>query len=271
MIIPVEILILVLLVYHSIITRCQADNPKIPAELLAKALNHIIQTKEPNTEHIIESLRFGDIETLYQVARSMNDAGDTQTSVEIWHALADGDASHIMSMVSLGFTYSVADKQQALKYFVQAGEDGPHQSSLYNAGLIFIETNDYPSGMAYIRAAATFEGEGGSDKMSQMAVNAYQKLSSMMKSVKMSLQNISDTFPCANIDGFPKEGSAEYKLWDNAMRNLEDYNKSQNPKHMIAARKDLSKLQNQKGISDLQGHFLDLLLARTKDIIEGEL
>ena len=266
---------LVLALYLVALVVGQAENTKIPAELLAKALNHASQSDELDAEieTTIRSLRYGDINTLYKVAKSMNKAGDGINSVLIWHKLADGDAHHILSMVSLGFTYSEEDKQQAIKYFVQAGEDGPHQSSLYNAGRLFVETNDYMRGLAYIRAAATFETNNKNAKMqmTQTATEAYHELSRMMMAVDMMLQDIVDVFPYASIDGFPKEGSKEDKLWVHAMQKLEEYAMTKKQPAMQMARKDLSKLQNSKGLSKFQDYLLRGVLGQTLEMITDEL
>jgi len=267
---------LLLALYLVALVVGQAENAKIPAELLAKALNHASQSDDDlDAETTIRSLRYGDINTLYKVATSMNKAGDRINSVLIWHKLADGDVHHIMSMVSLGFTYSEEDKQQAIKYFVQAGEDGPHQSSLYNAGRLFVETNDYMRGLAYIRAAATFErdnyNKNAGTQMTQTATEAYHDLSRMMLAVDMKLQDIVHVFPYASIDGFPKEGSKEDKLWVHAMQKLEEYAMTKKQPAMQMARKDLYKLQNSKGLSKLQDYLLRGVLAQTLDMITDEL
>jgi tetratricopeptide (TPR) repeat protein len=262
--------ILFLFIYSAIFAICQADNPQIPAELVAKAMNHVVQSGDPNAQATIQSLREGSIETLYSVAKSMTDAGDI-ASIEIWHQLADGEAHHIMSMVSLGFAYYEKDKQKAVKYFVQAGEDGPHQASLYDAGFLFIQLGDYPRALAYIRESAIFNGKGQSDEMTNKATEAYFKFSRMMKALKMSVQLMTNIFPYASIDGFPKEGSSEDKLWVNAMKNLQDYNESKTTKSMESARRSLSKLKKRDGLSDLQTHFIEKILIQTESISNNEL
>lgn len=263
--------ILFLCIYLVItIGLCQADNPKIPAELVAKAMNHVAQSDDPNAQSTIQSLQEGNIETLYKVAKSMNDAGDI-TSVEIWHQLADGEAHHIMSMVSLGFAYYDQDKQKAVKYFVQAGEDGPHQASLYDAGFLFIQLGDYPRALAYIRESAIFNGKGQSEDMTKKATESYFRFSTMMKALKMSVKLMSNIFPYASIDGFPLEGSSEDKLWVDAMKNLEDYNLNNNKNSMNSARHGLSELLKREGLSDLQKYFIEKILTQTESVVSDEL
>ena len=50
-------------------------------------------------------------------------------SVLIWNHLVDSSAQHILSTIALGFTYKDNDKGEAVRYFGQTGEDGPHQAS----------------------------------------------------------------------------------------------------------------------------------------------
>jgi hypothetical protein len=272
----VQLTTLLLICYIGTQVAGQADNVKIPAELLATALNHVSHSSKLDAAATIQSLNLGDIDTIYEVAKDMNEAGDLINSVLIWHILADGNAHHILSMVSLGFSYSEQDKQQAIKYFVQAGEDGPHQSSLYNAGRMFVENNLYVQGLAYIRAAATL----GDDKMlaeytkSQMtatATKAYQHISRMMLAENLSVESMVNIFPYASIDGFPQEGSKEDMLWNRAMQKLEEYANTEKLEAMQLARKDISRVQDSKELSQLQEKLLSKLLMQTLNMILNEL
>lgn len=268
----------------------EGQNAEVPAELLAKALNYAASS--PNTIKsnsipndnpvaIIQSLEEGNIDTLYAVANSMNAAGDHVNSILIWHALADGPANHILSMVQLGFSYAEEHKTDAIKYFVQAGEDGPHQSALYNAGRLFLEMNDYTRALAYIRAAATLGNDKSTamyakPKMTQTAKEAYEKLSEMIITdmhLELDLQDMVNIFAYGSMDDFPQEGSKEYKLWDSAMQNLGEYMtaKSNNPKALEKARDVFSKLQNSKNMSRLQAALLSGILAESLKMIIEEL
>jgi len=257
----------------------QDANANIPAELLATALNHVRSSNQSdiNTETTIQSLLGGDVHTLYKVAKDMNSSGDVMNSIQIWHNLADGDAHHIQSMVSLGFAYSEQDKKQSVKYFVQAGEDGPHQASLFNAGRMFVEMNDLAPGLAYIRKSATFGNSNddvrrSSPKLTQQFTKAYHDLSRMAQDAakEMGLQGISDIFMYANIDDFPKDGSKEATLWDLTLQSLQEYfeMKEQQPQQqkdmqlkLENAKEDLIELQKSKGMSDLQEVLLSKLMA----------
>jgi hypothetical protein len=123
--------------------------------LFAKAMTHAktmsITSDPTHKQHmkqhqqLLEQLQSGNIEALYTVAQSLNQRGvgdDRITSVQLWHALADGPAAHVPSAVALGFSYAEVDKELALKYFVQATEGkedgGPHQAAAFNAGRLFL-------------------------------------------------------------------------------------------------------------------------------------
>lgn len=254
----------------------QAENAKIPAELIAKALNHVSQSGKLDAEATIQSIRGGDIDALYAVAKAMNEDGDLINSVLIWHNLADGNAHHILSMVSLGFTYSEQDKQQAVKYFVQAGEDGPHQASLYNAGRTYIESHMYVQGLAYLRAAATLGdqqmfAEYTEPHMTQVATEAYQSVSRNFLAQDLNAEDMIHIFPFASIDDFPQEGSKEDKLWNRAIQKLNEYAETGKLETIQTARKDLSRVQDSKGLSKLQKSLISGLLAQTLEMILDEL
>lgn len=141
----------------------------IDPDLFAKAITHAKteldvvvdpQHKEHPKQHqqLLEELQNGSVEALYTVAQSLNkrNVGDDRiTSVQLWHALADG-ADHVPSAVALGFSYAEVDKELALNYFVQASNgdgEGPHQASLYNAGRLLLELNEAASSLAYSKSS----------------------------------------------------------------------------------------------------------------------
>ena len=110
------------------------EKTQIDPELYNKAVNHARSLPSSDGQILIQQLMEGNIDALYNIAQSLNQHDDRLTSVKLWHALADGPASHVLSAAALGFSYYEVDKEQALKYFVQAsegnGEDsGPHQES----------------------------------------------------------------------------------------------------------------------------------------------
>lgn len=269
-------------------------NARVPAELVAKALNHVATASyaSPDTaESIISSIQAGNVDQLYQVAKAMNSSPSSEdtklASIQIFHALADGPSHHTLSMVQLGHTYSEADKSQALKYFVQAGEDGPHQASLYNAGRLFLEVEEpleYDRALAYIRAAATLADDKGTamyakPQMTDTATKAYNDLSkALISSVQaggLTFEQMMNLFSYASIDNNPKPGSKGDKLWNGAMeKTVKFINQGKNEADMSvleSVRNDLTKLLEvgKKELSALQMELIAAMLNETLRIIQA--
>jgi len=280
-------------------TSSSNKNAKVPAELTAKALNHVATASYASAdtaEAIISSLQSGSVDTLYNVAKAMNSSpsseDDKLSSIQIFHALADGPSHHILSMVQLGHTYAVADKPQALKYFVQAGEDGPHQASLYNAGRLFLEVEavEHDRALAYIRAAATLADDKDTamyakQQMADKAAAAYHDLSKMLASSvqagRLTFEEMMNLFPYASIANHPKPNSKGDKLWNGAMKKIAEFmnqtkkarGASADIRALESARNDLTQLQelgrNKDYLSALQIELIAAILNETLRIIQG--
>ncbi|KAL7463867.1 hypothetical protein ACHAXS_004218 [Conticribra weissflogii] len=231
------------------------DVTHIDPDLFAKALTHAktMTLSQNENDSLLAQLQSGNIQALYTVAQSLNrrNAGDDRiTSVQLWHALADGPAHHVPSAVALGFSYSEVDKYLALKYFVQAAEgnmgnenDGkrggnngseegaPHQAALYNAGRLFLELNDPASSLAYIRACANLEkrfpnSPYASPDLAETCKEAYGTLSSQIAAETTSPPGIEDAaemFLYSSIDEFPSPSSKEFGIWSRVMEYLDKY------------------------------------------------
>ena len=68
-------------------------------------------------QKLLDQLQDGNIDALYEVAGSLNrrnSEDDRVTSVQLWHALADGPSTHIPSAMALGFSYAEVDKELAV-------------------------------------------------------------------------------------------------------------------------------------------------------------
>ena len=266
-------------------------NAQVPAELVAKALNYVAArsgTSLDTAESIVASIQSGSIDALYDVAKEMNANGeeDKLASIQIFHALAD--AHHILSMVQLGHTYSVEDKQQAIKYFVQAGEDGPHQASLYNAGRLFLEIVpvDYVRSMAYIRSSATLADDKhtamyAQPQMTETATKAYHDLSeALISSLRdggvLTLDERINLFPYASIRDYPPPNSKGDKLWSGAMEKLVNLvhqakmggDNAGDVGVLASVRNDLSKLQEVVGKNDLSALQQELITAIMADTLQ---
>jgi hypothetical protein len=272
----------------------------IAPELFAKAVTHAKTmgiTNDPSHkqhikqhEQLLEELQSGSIEALYTVAQSLNQRGagdDRITSVQLWHALADG-ASHVPSAVALGFSYAEVDKELALKYFVQAAEGkedgGPHQAAAFNAGRLFLELNDAASSLAYIRACANVYKQFpayATTQLTNTCKEAYETLSHQIQQEKTSPPGIEDAaemFLYSSIDEFPIPNSKEFNIWTRAMEFLEMYaslvregnaqggisGAKKGQTYLLAAQAELDNLRKgyEKKMSELQKYLIDIILGR---------
>lgn len=218
----------------------------VPIDVLQKAIRYVrehnYEDNEGKAPNVLQRLESGDVHTLYKVAESMNEMKSKEeklASIEIWHALAkgsDGSDGHILSQVALGFAYSEHDKATAVTYFVQAGEAGPHQAALYNAGRLLAdpELEDFVKALAYIRAAyslAETHPKYATDHLTETSRLAYEQLSAQLvalinqslskKGSILSVQMIADMFLYANLNDFPPAKSKEEKIWARGMQSLQ--------------------------------------------------
>lgn len=215
---------------------------KVPSDILQNAVQYVLQHKyggsNERTLQVLKRLESGDVDTLYEVARSMNEMKNKDNmlaSIRIWHALAD-DNNHILSQIALGFAYSENDKATAVTYFVQAGEAGPHQAALYNAGRLLCdpEIEDFVKALAYLRAAYSLEEthpKYSTNHLTETSKVAYDRLSEQLvalinkslttKGSILSIQQAADMFLYANLKNFPSEKSKEERRWAKAMQSLQ--------------------------------------------------
>jgi tetratricopeptide (TPR) repeat protein len=272
---------LVLLAFTTLSTQAQG-NSEVPAALLASALNHA--TQSGLGKDLLEKLYDKDVNALYQVAKSMyanprqNVAeNDKLNAVQIFHALADGEEHHILSMMQLGFAYSSEDKRQAIQYFVQAGEDGPHQGSLYNAGRLFAEEGEFAPALGFMRAAITLSRDhpeyAKSHLTAETAKQGYVTLSERLQQVNLGLQEMVDMFPYADLNNFPGEGTKAEKLWLDAIFQFQLFGSSKKISDLEAAVKGMSDLQMQHDneMSALQTSLLRRILVTALEKMSGEL
>ena len=247
----------------------------VPAELLAKALNHAAGPARGGGGDLVGRLREGDVAALYEAAMGMQQdgGGDRISAVLLLHQLADSSAHHIPSMVALGFAYSEEDPDQAVRYFVQAGEDGPHQAALYNAGRLLAEQGDGGGALAYIRASANLTGRSASPEMTATAAGAYAALSDRLLGGigHLTLQQMANAFPYASLDGVPREGGREDRMWRSAMGGLEAHARGEGGggDGLEEAREALIGLREFEELSELQRGLLGGILSRIGEILDG--
>lgn len=260
------------------------EKTQIDPELYNKAVNHARSLPSSEGQPLLQQLMEGDIDALYSIAQSLNQHDNRLTSVKLWHALADGPASHVLSAAALGFSYSEVDKETALKYFVQAsegnGEDSrPHQPSLFNAGRLFLELNDPSSALAYIRACATcwLEYPKFCAGLTTTCKEAYSTLSNQIISETTSppgIQDAADMFLYSSLDDFPS--TKEFKLYDKGMLQLQKYAEQEDKKkgntHLLKAQKELTQLQSKAKdiLSELQNYLLGIILTRIEVLLNTD-
>jgi hypothetical protein len=222
------------------------SSTQVPIDVLQKAMryvrDHNYGDDDGDAQHVLARLESGDIHTLYKVAEAMNklpNRGGIEASMEIWHALAfpggNHEDGHVLSQVALGFAYSDTDKVEAAMYFSIAGEGGPHQAALYNAGRLYAdpEVEEYVAALAHFRAAyglANTNPKFSTPRMTETAKIAFDLLSdqllqlvdqSLSKASVLNIQQTADLFLYANLDDFPPENSKDEKNWAAAMRSLQ--------------------------------------------------
>ncbi|KAG7365283.1 hypothetical protein IV203_038486 [Nitzschia inconspicua] len=247
------------------------DKPQVPSDAVQRAVKYVAQTVSNDKERLrtLQELNEGNVHTLYLVAKDMNrndNRDDTITSIELWHALAD-TADHVLSQVALGFTYAENDKPRAIAYFVQAGEDGPHQSALYNAGRLLVEQEDFVKAMAYLRAAYTLADthpKYATEHLTETSRYSYERLSEQLvaliqeslttKGNILSIQQVADMFLYANLNDFPSPASKEENIWKTAMEALQS-------QRFEVALVQFQKLEERSGnqLSKLQVELLHVL------------
>ena len=306
MVLPVKLILCVCLWFgiHSLsilvlAAESSSAQTQLDPELFTQAIIHakeISQSLGYNAgQSLVQQLQEGNIEALYTVAQSLNSRNENDDriiSVQIWHALADGTASHVQSAVSLGFSYSEVDKELALQYFIQASrgkEDdensGPHQAALYNAGRLFLELGDAASSLAYIRACANTEKEYpeyATEQLTQTCTVAYNTLSTQIQSETITPPGIEDAaqiFIYAAIDEFPLPTTKEFKLYEKGMGYLDKYAQlvreggdTSAVKHLKAAMKELEQLQKKAGddMSELQKYLLKIIVGRVQLLMTAD-
>ena len=178
-----------------------------------------------------------NVTSIYQIAKGLSNHDATrQVAMQIFHILSD-TYNHLDCQVALGFYYAKEYKQQhqqesespqsnpyflqALKYFEHAGQEGPHQAALYNAGRLHASTGNWVEGLAFIQAAASMtEDEASySDSVEETATEAFELLGQTIASQpQLKTRDKADIFLYANLNGFPEVGSAAAKYWSSAMQ-----------------------------------------------------
>lgn len=241
-----------------------------------------------DTKKLITGVESGDVDSLYFVAKHMvdnssdNKDGPPAAAFYILHALADADGSssksrppHVKSQAVLGTAYyAVGDKQKAIHYFQLAGEEGPHQAALYNAGRTYAEQGNWVPAIAYIRGAAVLgetHPEFVDEKLTQTVTKAYFTFSEKIANADLSIEQAADIFLYGALEDKLSEDDEEN--WKVAVTNLalfHDTTDGTDPDYraLITSFRHLRLLwenkASNKNMSPLQVH---LLLKLTNDAL----
>lgn len=242
--ISILFLVFALIIAGILPNTCHAapeDHPAmISSGLLEKALlyveTHKFGGKEGDSSKILLRLEARDVHTLYEVAQAMNSSkikDEMLASIQIWDSLAN--SGHLLSQVALGFAFAENDKKRAIKYFIHAGEKGPHQVSLFNAGRLLAEPEigDYVKSLAYMRAAYDMgktHPKLSTAHMVETSKIGYERLSEEITDIvvesmtrkggMISIKHIGEMFLYANLNDFPLPKTRPLKDWHKIMRAM---------------------------------------------------
>jgi len=219
----------------------EEEKPQVPIDILQKALRYVTDHKyggsDADAALVVERLQAGHVDTLYEVAKSMNtmkNEDEKLASIEIWDALAEG--GHTLSQVALGFAYAEVDKFKAIPYFVAAAESSPpHQVAMYNAGRLMAdpEYGDYIKSLAYLQGAwnmGNTRPQYSTTHMVETSKVAYERLSEQLvdiinekvseKGGMISIEHIANMFLYADLGHWPPNRGKEVREYSKATRSL---------------------------------------------------
>lgn len=217
------------------------ENHEVPMGILQKAMHYVHEHdyggSDGDKAKVFELLKSRNVDTLYEVAKSMNtmkDQNEKLASIEIWDALAEG--GHTLSQVALGFAYAEADKRKAITYFVAAAEGSPpHQVAMYNAGRLLAdpEVGNYVKSLAYLQGAwnmGNTRPQYSTTHMVETSKLAYELLSEQLVDIieekiseegaMISIEHIANMFGYASLDQWPPNYGREVKEYSKAMRSM---------------------------------------------------
>jgi TPR repeat protein len=280
-----------LLLFLALTTAAPVVQVELDPAILERGIAILEKATDNVPEDTIELARGGDIPALYQIARKLEDADverGLETALHIFHSLADSETGHIASQISLGFAYykKIKDHNLALKYFIKAGEGGPHQAALFNAGRILAENSNFVPAIAYMQVAARFAESMPEDearKLTETCTDAYNITSEKVALHGLTIQESADIFQYAALDGFPRLKSKTTTRWAEAMKSLLAFNDNfvstnGQPRDQESLEIAVSNLReiweaNSSKLSKLQTHLLLehinealALLARSDDL-----
>lgn len=187
--------------------------------------------KQPNDS--IDTLQ------LFEVAKTWQQMNNPDAWT-LYHYLAD-DLNHVPSMARLGFHYPETDDDRALLYFQRAGDEGPHHASLYNAGRILAQRQDWVQALFYLKAAATLAKsypDYEQESITKIATEAHATVSQQVPD-DISFIEMADVFMFGSLSDLSKPVEA---LWRSAITSLVQYSENQDTNAKDQATSDLKLL-----------------------------
>lgn len=158
---------------------------------------------------------------LFEIAKKWQ-RKNNQDAWMLYHYLAD-ELNHVPSMARLGHLYDEKD-DRALLYFQRAGDEGPHHASLYNAGRILVQRQDWVQALFYLKAAATL-GDSHPDyeqkSMTKIAREAHKTVSQQVPDDITFVEMADVMFGSLKDVSEPVEA-----LWRNAITSLVQFSEN---------------------------------------------
>lgn len=283
------LLFLFLLSGHAL---AAADDKKqvqvtLDAKLTKQATQYaqdLLQKMGSTNPKLIAGIKAGDTDSLYYIAKHWVEHGSDDrddglppptAALTILHTLADGSSSssssslspHVKSQVVLATAYyNKGDKEKAIHYFELAGEQGPHQAALYNAGRAHAELENWVPAIAYIRESALLgetHPEAVDEALTKTVVQAYVTFSEKITNADLSIEQAADIFMYGALQD--KLSEDDDNNWKVAVTNLATFNKTVMDTEMetdytalFTAFQNLRQLWevSSKKMSHLQAHIL---------------
>lgn len=217
---------------------------------------------------IEESGGKSDASSIYKVALSWYNSPNEKSksdALEVLQQLAD-TGNHVLSAVKLGHHFvEHGNRPKAIQYFAQAGESGPHHQSLYNAGRLLAEQEDWVGALAYLKAAATLSQsrppEYITKETTEAALVAHEIVVRTLSRESLSLVQVVDIFVYGSLVDLPEEAR---ELWIQAVQGfvkLQDHgDKFQSQEVIIEVIQCLRTLWEKYGSTGSLSHIQTYLL-----------
>lgn len=253
--------LLLLLLVGSCSLACafaQQAAPKTVPPIVLKAAEFV--EKQPDDS--IDTLE------LFEVAKTWQQ-NNNPDALTLYHYLAD-ELNHVPSMARLGFLYPETDDDRALLYFQRAGDEGPHHASLYNAGRILAQRQDWVQALFYLKAAATLAKsylDYEQESITKIATEAHETVSQQVPD-DITFIEMADVFMFGSLSDLSKPVEA---LWRSAITSLVQFSENRDANAKIQAISDLTLLlkSHSNQMTALQRRMVINALSAMQDSSDG--